>query len=438
MGEPVIDAEAADAGAAATSATGPDGANLEQVTHWQRKTALFLASQVLSLLGTSLVQYAIVWHITLEARSGGIQTLAVVAGFLPAFLLAPFAGIWADRHDRRRLMALADAGIALVTLVLALVFQAGWGGLWMLLVAMALRACGTAVQTPAVGAFVPQLVPASQLARVNGLLQAAQSVVMLVSPVAAAALLSFWPVQTLFFIDVVTAALAIAVLLLGVKVPAHARAREKLRTPYFHDLREGWAYVAGHSFVIRFFAFCTVFFFLAAPVAFLTPLQVARSFGPEVWRLSAIEVVFSVGMMAGGILMGTWGGFRNRVHTMVLSSVGLGLTTLLMGILPWFWPYLVAMGLCGVFMPLFNTPSTVLLQEQVDPDFLGRVFSVMGMISGAMMPLGMVVFGPLADVLAIEWLLVGTGAVLMLMTLFLATNKALLAHGAPRETGTGA
>ncbi len=80
-------------------------------------------------------------------------------------------------------------------------------------------------------------------------------------------------------------------------------------------------------------------------------------------------------------------------------------------------------------MPLFNTPATVLLQEKVDEDFLGRVFGVMGMISSIMMPLGMLIFGPLADIVKIEWLLIGTGVLLFIQGFFLVGNKPLVEAG---------
>lgn len=411
-----------------------DAARTPETTDWKRTLVFFLSSQTLSLVGTSLVQYAILWHITLTAKSGVVQTIAILAGFLPTFLLSPFAGVWADRYDRRHLMMLADGGIALATLGLAFAFQAGHRDLWLFFAVMALRALGTAVQTPAVAAFLPQFVPADQLTRVNGIHQSIQAATMLVSPMAAALLLTISPLQTIFFIDVATAALAIAVLALGVRVPAHDRANAPTGTSYFHDLKEGLRYVRSHGYVLRFFAYCTLFFVMAAPAAFLTPLQVARSFGTEVWRLSAIEVAFFLGMTLGGIGIAWWGGFKNRVWTMVLATAMFGVTTVGMGLVPWFWAYLGVMGICGLAMPLFNTPSTVLLQEQVEPEFLGRVFGVMGMLGSSMMPLGMLFFGPLADVVRIEWLLVASGTVMGLQAIAMGMDRTLLSHGVPKTT----
>ena len=119
----------------------------------------------------------------------------------------------------------------------------------------------------------------------------------------------------------------------------------------------------------------------------------------------------------------SWGGFKNKMHTMVLSNVAVGIFTLALGFAPVFWIYLIFMCIIGIAMPVFNTPSTVLLQQKVEPDYLGRVFGIMGMISSIMMPAGMLIFGPIADFVKIEWLLMGTGLSIILLSWFMIRNK---------------
>lgn len=400
-------------------------------TNWKKNIVLFLGSQTVSLFGSSLVQYAIMWYITLNTQSGVMMTISIVCGFLPTFFLSPFAGVWADRYNRKMLIILSDALIAIATLVLAILFLIGYDALWLLFAMSAIRALGTGVQMPAVGAILPHLVPEDKLTKVNAANGSIQAFVMLVSPMVSAALLTMASLEAIFFVDVVTAAIAILTLLLFLRVPAHAKAQHKQTTGYLSDLREGYAYIRDHDYVKQYFLFCAVFFVLAAPVAFLTPLQVTRSFGEDVWRLTAIEVTFSIGMMLGGAFMASWGGFRNKIHTMTLSCLMIGACTLALGLVPAFWIYLIFMGLVGVAMPIFNTPSTVLLQEKVDENFLGRVFGVLAMITSSMMPLGMLVFGPLADAIPIEWMLIGTGVLLFVQGFFLAGSKVLVEAGKP-------
>ncbi|WP_097027961.1 MFS transporter [Clostridium peptidivorans] len=399
--------------------------------NWKKNIVLFLTSQTISLFGSTLVQYAIGWYITLKTQSGVMMTISIICGFLPTFFLSPFAGVWADRYNRKMLIILSDSMIAIATLILAILFFMGYNSLWLLFVASAIRALGAGVQTPAIGALIPQLVPEDKLTKVNGTNSSIQSLVMLASPMLSGALLTVATIETIFFIDVITAAIAVITLLLFLNVPVHAKALEKQTTSYLSDMHEGFNYIKNHEYVKKFFLFCGIFFLFAAPVAFLTPLQVTRSFGHDVWRLTAVEMTFSVGMMVGGIVMASWGGFKNKVHTMVLSNLIIGAGTFALGAISVFWIYLIFIGLVGLAMPIFNTPATVLLQEKVEEEFLGRVFGVLGMISSIMMPLGMLVFGPISDFIKIEWLLIGSGLVLFVMSFFMLGSKVMIEAGKP-------
>ena len=402
-------------------------------SNWKKKTILFLASQSISLFGSMLVQYAITWHITLETQSGVMMSIAIICGFLPTFFLSPFAGVWADRYNRKVLIILSDSLIAIATLILAILFFMGFESIWLLFVVSAIRAVGSGIQAPAVGAILPQLVPGDKLTKVNATNSSIQSLIMLVSPMLSGALLTMASIEAIFFIDVITAAIAVTILLLFLHVPVHAKALMKQKINYFEDMREGIKYINNHGFLKTLFVFCAIYFVLVAPLAFLTPLQVSRSFGDDVWRLTATEVAFSVGMMVGGIIMAAWGGFKNKLHSMVLANLVIAVCTFALGIIPVFWIYLFFMSMVGLVMPVFNTPFTVLLQQKVEQDFLGRVFGVLNMISSSFMPLAMLVFGPVADFIKIEWLLIGTSLLMLVQSIAMVRSKVLLEAGKPIE-----
>ncbi len=399
--------------------------------NWKKNTVLFLASQTISLFGSSLVQYAITWYITLETKSGIMMTISIICGFLPMFFLSPFAGVWADRYNRKLLIILSDSFIALSTLLLAALFLMGYDEIWLLFVISAFRSLGSGIQSPAISAILPQIVPEDKLTRINATNGSIQSLVLLVSPMLSGALLTVASIEAIFFIDVATAALAVSILLFFLHVPLHPKAQEGGKTGYLNDMKEGVKYIVSHKYLKAFFLFSTVYFFMIAPAAFLTPLQVTRSFGSEVWRLTAVEVAFSAGMTAGGLIMASWGGFKNRIHTMMFSTFMIGAGTLALGFVPAFTAYLAVMALVGIAVPIFNTPATVMLQQKVEQDFMGRVFGVMSMITGSMMPLGMLVFGPVADIVRIEWLLAGTGIILFLEGFLLIGSKSLAEAGKP-------
>ncbi len=396
------------------------------MSNWKRNIALFLSSQGISMLGSSIVQYAILWHITLTTQSGLMMTLYIICGFLPTFFLSPFAGVWADRYNRKKLIMIADGGIALSTLLLAILFLLGYQYIWLLFIIAAIRAFGAGLQGPAVGAILPQIVPQEKLMRVNGFNGTIQAAIMFIAPIISAGLLTLTTLEMIFFVDVVTAVIAI-VTLTFIHLAKHEVTTEPLS--YLEDFKSGLRYIQNSTFLKNYFLFIAILFFLMAPASFLTPLQVTRTFGEEVWRLTAIELAFSIGMMVGGAIIALWQGFNNRVYTMILGGIIFSLCTISLGIIPSFWPYIVVMGICGVAIPIFNTPTTTLLQEKVDPSFIGRIFGVFNMIASAMMPLGMLLFGPLGDVISVEILLITSGFCMLLLTVALRFNKRLVSEG---------
>lgn len=396
------------------------------MTAWKRNISLFLSSQGISMLGSSIVQYAIMWHITLTTQSGLMMTLYIICGFLPTFFLSPFAGVWADRYNRKKLIMLADGGIALATLVLAILFLLGYQYIWLLFIIAAIRAFGAGVQGPAVGAILPQIVPEDKLMRVNGINGTVQAAIMFIAPMISAALLTITSLEMILFVDVVTAFIAIVTLFF-----IHFAKHEVTTDPvsYLEDFKSGMRYIKEHAFLKHYFIFIGILFFLMAPASFLTPLQVTRTFGEEVWRLTAIEIAFSIGMVVGGAIIASWQGFNNRIYTMSFGGIIFSLCTVALGVMPSFWPYIAVMAICGVAIPIFNTPTMTLLQEKVDPAYMGRTFGVFNMIASAMMPLGMLLFGPLADVVEIQVLLIITGVCMLLLVIALRLNKTLVREG---------
>lgn len=402
---------------------------------WKKNTILFLSGQALSIFGSMIVQYAIMWHLIRETQSGSVMAVYALVGFLPMFLISPFSGVWADRFNRKYLINISDGVTALASLIAAVLLFRGYSHVGILFTCAAVRSLGQGVQSPAVGAFIPQIVPPEQLTRISGIQASVQSLCMFAAPFISAALMSFASLWTLFLLDVITAGIGIVILFFFVKAPkletAYDEMEERKGIDYFRDLKEGLKYIRKHGFILRMIVLVAVFSVLSAPTAFLTPLQAARNFGSEVWRLSLVEVSFSVGMILGGILIGFWGGFKNRVYTMALAGFLFGIETVGLGLAPHFWVYLSVMGLAGITMPFYNTPSMVLLQSKVDPEYMGRVLSVFSMAGSVMMPIGMLLFGPLADIISINTIMLVTGIMLFLMVIPFLTSKQLKEAGNP-------
>lgn len=388
---------------------------------WKRDTTVFLSGQTVSMFGSMLVQYAIMWHLTLETKSGVVLMASAIFGMLPQAIVSIFGGVWADRLNRKVLIIAADASIALTTLALAVFMMLGYYELWLIYLTLAIRSTGAGIQSPAVMALIPQLVPTDKLLRVNGIFQSIQSGIMLISPAAAAGIYASMSIVAVFWVDVVTAIIGIGLLLL-IHVPT---VRTVVDTGYFTDLALGVRYTFTHRFVRWLLVLFAIVFVLSVAPSMLTPLMVVRSFGDEVWMLTVNELAFSVGMLGGGVLVAVWGGLKNKVVTVLAASVIFGALSIVLGLSTNMWVFFGFMLLVGVAVPFFSTPSTTLLQERVDPEYQGRVFGFVGVVMATAMPIGMLVFGPLADVVSVESLLIVAG----LITFVVVLTAALIPAG---------
>ena len=398
--------------------------------HWRRDIVVFLSGQTISLFGSMLVQYAVMWHLTLTTKSGLVLAMAALFGFLPQAVLSIFGGVWADRVNRKLLIIGADAVIAASTLALALLMLSGIDALWLILATLAIRSAGAGIQTPAVSALVPQITPTQHLMRVNGILGSVQSAMALLAPAVAGLLYANFDLVSIFFVDVATAVIGIG-LIATLAIPTIVRSEQ---TSYFGDLVGGVRYIAHHAFVRWLLVLFAIVFVLTVAPSYLTPLMVARTFGDEVWKLTVLEICFSVGMILGGIVIAVWGGTKNKIIMIVGSSIAFGALSIAMGLSTNLVVFFVFMGIVGLAVPFFSTPSMTLLQETVEPERQGRVFGFVGIVMAVAMPLGMVVFGPLADVVSVELLLVIAGvatfAVLAIALLLPAGRRAMQAASA--------
>lgn len=375
-------------------------------SNWRRHTALFLISQSISLFGSSVVGFAILWYITLETSSGIWIMLSTICNMLPHVLISLFGGVWADRYNRKTLIMLADGFIAFATLLLAISFLSGAQHMGLLLAASVVRSIGSGIQTPAVSAIYPQLVPQEYLTKVQGINQTLSSVLHLLAPAVGGILLGSVGIVAAFFVDVVTAVIAIIIMS---RIHVEKIPRNDKLDSIWNDLKSGMSYTFSLP-PLRRIIICYAFsFFLITPASVLTPLMVERSFGDEVWRLTANEMVWTIGSLIGGAFIAIKGDFKDKVRAVGIGLMGFGIMFGLLGISRSFAFYLLFMGLAGFFMPIVSTAQTVHIQEITEPAMLGRVFSIVSIIATSAMPLAILLFGPLADRVSVESILLVTG-----------------------------
>ena len=382
------------------------------VPDWMKRITVFLISQNLSLFGSSVVGFAILWYITIETASGVWMMLWTICSLVPQVLISLFGGVWADRYNRKYLIMISDGFIALATLGVAVAFLLGFRSMELLLVASVMRSLGAGVQTPAVNAIYPQLVPEEKLTKVQGINQTLASGLTLLSPAVGGLVLGTAGLVGAFFVDISTAAVAVLVMSrIKVGRPVPDKEHESMLT----DIRGGVSYIWQHAQLRRLIGFTLVAYLFATPAFTMSHLMIVRVFGGGVWRLTVNEIVWSSAMIAGGIFVTIKGQFRNKPRTIAICGIGLGVALGLLGVSWNFASYLVFMGLAGLFWPVFSTAQTVFVQETVPADILGRVFSVIQMITYGVIPLAILFFGPLADAVRIETILIVSSGLMALV-----------------------
>jgi DHA3 family macrolide efflux protein-like MFS transporter len=386
----------------------------ESMPGWKKKVTVFLVGQTVTTFGSLLVQYALLWHLTLTTKSGVVLALAAVFGFLPQAVVSIFAGVWADRVNRKLMIILSDSTIALATLGLAFFMLSGVDDLWLVFLVMAVRSVGAGIQMPAISALIPQIVPTDKLMRVNGINSSVQSSLLIIGPVAAAGIYSTVSLAAILFVDFVTAVIGLS-LLATIAVPTLSRAASNDKPSYFTDLKEGLNYIVSHDLVRWVMVIYSIVFLLVVAPSNLSPLMLVRTFGGDVWLLTVLELSFGIGMVAGGALMAIFASKMDRLGMMVGTSILFGVLAVVMGFTTNLILFYSLFFLIGLAVPAFSTSSMTLLQETVEPERQGRVFGFVGIVMAVAMPLGMAVLGPLADIVSVEILLIATGAITVLI-----------------------
>ncbi|SMP43617.1 MFS transporter, DHA3 family, macrolide efflux protein [Sphaerochaeta associata] len=390
---------------------------------WKTKTILFLASQGITLFGSSIVQFALVWYITLQSSSGVWVSALTLCAFVPQFLVSFVSGALSDRCNKKYLIIASDAVIAAATLALVLLvprLDSDTTVFYALLVVSIVRSAGSGVQIPAVASMIPLLVPAEQLMRFNGLNAALTSLVQFASPFAAGAFLTLSSLRSTLLLDVSTAVVGIC--LLAFLLIPHEK-KQTGKTSLFQDVKQGAVYALQNRWVGKMLMVHGLFIFLAVPAGFLATLFVTRYYKESYAYMTIVEVVGFAGMSLGGVLMSTWGGFKNQVTSFLAGMSAFGILAIGMGLIDSFIVYLALMAIYGIALTMVQTATMTLLQQRTDTSMQGRIFAFLNIMYSGALPLGMALFGPLSDVVSMRVLMVLSGVLLMLLVLKLRFDR---------------
>ena len=401
------------------SATGrPIAAN------WKQVIGFIWGGQAFSILTSYAALYAALWYIV-TITEGSAMMLAVVSilTMLPTGLLSPFAGVLADRVNRRLIMIVADAGVGVVSVILAMIIFFGYTDLPVIIVVLMIRSVGQAFHTPAMTAAMPMLVPERHLVRINTMSQMLWSFAGILSPAIGIFILTSFGLEFALLLDALGAVIAVIGMAM-VKIPT-VRDVAMNSKHIFANMADGLRVIGRNRGLVLLTVVCTVDMILFMPIGSLYPLMTFNHFGPAFgndeavlgYLASVVEAVFGIVMLLSSFVLLAWGGGKRHTLIVINCGLGIGITTLAMGLLnsDQFWVFVAISGVMAIFCAFYNGPMMTIYQRHTPEEKMGRVMGVVGSMMSLVSPLGLVLAGLFADPIGIDnWFLI-SGIVMVVL-----------------------
>lgn len=386
---------------------------------WKKTFAIIFGGQLFSILTSSMVQFAVIWHLTETTGSATVLMLAGLAAFLPQALLGPFIGVWLDRWNRKITMIAADSAIALTSLILGFLFVLDEPSLAVIYAILMIRSAASAFHAPAFQAAIPLIAPEDQLTRVAGWHQMVFSFSNVIGPALGIAVYSASSLGTVLFLDVVGALFANVMLLL---VRIDQPKGEAAQTPSFvREFKLGWETFVAVKPVVWLTAAAALFGIAFMPLATLFPLMTLSHFGRGGFSASVVEAAFGIGMILGGALLSVFAGKLKDTAFMSLSLTLIGLACVFSGQISGeaFAAFVGLSFFMGAAAPLYNGPYMAMIQKSFEPEKLGRVISFITSLTLLSSPIGLALAGPVVEKYGVQMWFFGSGIGILAIALFI-------------------
>ncbi len=390
-----------------------------------KKTFLTIfIGQTMSLLTSAIVQYAIIWHITFKTGSAVDLAMATIAGILPQILLGPIAGVIVDRFDRKKIMMYSDGMIAVATLVLGILFLYGEPSMMGMYIVLAVRSLGSTFHSPSFTASIPMLAPKEKLVKISGINQTINSITLIIAPILAGILFGAIPLPYIIFLDIIGAIFGIGSIAM-VHIPNPEKKEEK--SNILLEMKQGFGEIKQSRFLLILTMYVIAICIIFMPIASMYPLITKNYFRLEAIHVSIVEVLFSIGMLVGGIAMAKEVGFRKKQYTILVAMLIFAVALIASGLIPnsMFWMFVFLTFVMGSMGPFFEGLYTVILQTKIEPQKQGRVFSIVMSFMQLATPIGLFLVAPIAEQIGVEKMFVISGILMIIATLVTISLKTI-------------
>ncbi|OPB95400.1 MFS transporter [Elizabethkingia occulta] len=346
---------------------------------WLKRFMLIWIGQFISLISSSAVNFAIIIWLSLETRSAEVLAYAVIAGMLPQAILGPIAGVYVDRWNKKITMMLADSFVAVCTLIMSVCFYLGYESFTMIFIVLSLRSIGSAFHMPSMQAAIPMIAPKSQLLRIAGVNQIIQSVSGIAGPALGALSISFFSIGKVLLFDIVGAAIAV-ISLAFIKIPEtnnYKKAKTGIRN-VIQDMKTGFNAIRSNKGLYMLFGVSVMSALFVIPTIPLLPLITINHFNGGKFEMGLVEILWSIGMLVGSGVLSIWKPSVNKIFIINIMNIITGILLAWSGLLPStaFLIFIFLMGMCGAAYSVESATFTTIVQEKVNPEVLGRVFSM--------------------------------------------------------------
>lgn len=391
--------------------------------NWKINFALLWSGQILSLLGTSIIHFALIWWLTEKTGSAIMLSFATLATLLPEILIGPLLGPVIDRWNRKKILFLSGFVILIVGLLLGIGFQINIIVPWMVLAGLLVRSATNVCRWPALNASAAQIVPEKYLNRINAVDYLIRGLSNIIGPITGAILINTVSMQIIMSIEIITV-LAGFIPLMLIVIPGVQKSAETLPTfnamisRNWKEMKDGFRYVKRTPGLFALLRYVSLTNLLLIPGDSLLPLMISDYFGGGATELGIMGMTFGIGSVIGSIFLWIFGGFKSRIKTSISGDLLFGIGVFLVGIAAknQFPLAIFGWGIAGVGESLSLATLNALLQSRTRPEMQGRVFSISTSLINLSVPLSMIVSGPAAEIFGVHYWYIFSGISVLILS----------------------
>ncbi len=386
-----------------------------------RHYLLFWIGQLSSLLGSSIVNFALIFWVTIESQSATILSLSAFLTIIPRIFVTFFAGVYIDRWDRKKIILITDFCQSFFTLILFFLFFFNLRSVWLVIGFMVIRSAFQSIHQPTVIAIIPVMIPKEKLSRMNSINIIASSAIYTIGPIISGILIGFLDIQFILWFDIGTFLLA-AIPTLLITIPSimdHSKTKAAKKKSFKQEIKEGFQIIMQIRGMLAFFLLAIISNFLISPQGVLRPYFISIYHGGSAQILSYLSAISQVAMICGALFIASKKEWKHNAKIMILAQFLIGIGFMVTAIASKGNFIVIGIGLFifAFGFPILNSLYMTILQEKIPLDKQGRVNAMDLTLSFSIMPISNLIAGPLAEVVGINILFMILAGTYLLVSL---------------------